>query len=175
MNTSERSAMVDDIRRKFESLDLNYDQEFRTELLSNKFLNIVHDYMQENDLSRKDLAAMIGTSPSYITQLFNNTRIINLSTIAKIEIALDLKFNVVAGEPVDWRMYGTPITTQQAAFFPAFFKGEDWSEVVDDKVFAVAVDNDYQDESYESDVSTVDETCDDESDENLPPIIKMVA
>ncbi|MEZ5030692.1 MAG: helix-turn-helix transcriptional regulator [Saprospiraceae bacterium] len=94
MSTKNRNTLIEEIRGRFESLDLDNDLEFRTELLSNKFLNIAHLHMEENNLSRKQLAEMIGTSPSYITQLFNNTRIINLQTIAKLEMALGLRFEV---------------------------------------------------------------------------------
>ena len=58
------------------------------------FLSEIEKVCEERGLLKKDLAGMIGTSPSYITQLFRGNKIINLETIAKIILALNIKFEV---------------------------------------------------------------------------------
>lgn len=57
---------------------------------------------------------MIGSSASFITQLFRGTKIINLETIAKIMIALDLQCKVKITDkksihmPNEIKTYTTP-------------------------------------------------------------------
>ena len=64
-------------------------------LLMAQFLSAFETEMEKKKLKKKDLANMIGTSSSYITQLFRGTKIINLETIAKIMTALDLQCEVM--------------------------------------------------------------------------------
>jgi len=47
-------------------------------------------------LRKKELAHKLGVSASYITQLFNGTKLINLSTLAKIEREFNVTFEVKA-------------------------------------------------------------------------------
>jgi ribosome-binding protein aMBF1 (putative translation factor) len=82
------------IQQDFQNINVFDDLDFRVEEISNRFLQHVLDYMEEENMSRKTLASLIGTSPSYITQLFNNTRTLNFVTIAKIEQALNVRFEV---------------------------------------------------------------------------------
>lgn len=82
------------IQQDFQNINVFDDLDFRVEEISNRFLQHILDYMEEKNMTRKTLASLIGTSPSYITQLFNNTRTLNLVTIAKIEQALNVRFEV---------------------------------------------------------------------------------
>ena len=68
--------------------------ELETLMLMARFLSEIEKVCEERGLLKKDLARMIGTSPSYITQLFRGHKIINLETIAKIMLALDIQFDV---------------------------------------------------------------------------------
>lgn len=61
-----------------------------------KFLSEVERLCDERELSRSDLAKMIGTSRSYITQLFRGNKLINLETLAKLEESLDIEFKISA-------------------------------------------------------------------------------
>lgn len=65
-----------------------------TLLLGFRFLSIIDRHMEEKGLSRKRLAAMIGASPSYVTQVFRGNVRVNLEFIAKAEKALGIKFHV---------------------------------------------------------------------------------
>ncbi len=85
---------VSKIQQDFQAIDVFDDLDFRVEAISNRVLQIVLDYMEANNMTRKKLATLIGTSPGYITQLFNNTRTLNFVTIAKIEQALNVRFDV---------------------------------------------------------------------------------
>jgi transcriptional regulator with XRE-family HTH domain len=63
-------------------------------LLGFRFLSIIDRLMEEKGLTKKSLAAKIGASPSYITQLFRGNVRVNLEFIAKAEKALGIKFHV---------------------------------------------------------------------------------
>lgn len=87
----------DFIRDQFRHLfDLTPEQEIeeRAEMLSFLFLSEVEKRMEERKWTRKKLAEEIGTSSSYLTQVFRGDRLLNFKTIAKIEKALDLVFEV---------------------------------------------------------------------------------
>ena len=59
-----------------------------------RFLSKIEQVMEAENITKKALATLIGTSPSYITQLFRGNKVINLQTISKIEAALDITFEV---------------------------------------------------------------------------------
>lgn len=48
------------------------------------------------DLSKKELAEKLGTSASYITQLYKGDKILNLELMAKIEEAFGIEFTITA-------------------------------------------------------------------------------
>jgi transcriptional regulator with XRE-family HTH domain len=50
--------------------------------------------MDRKGWTRKQLADEIGTSASYLTQLFRGDRLLNFKTVAKIEGALEIRFEV---------------------------------------------------------------------------------
>jgi transcriptional regulator with XRE-family HTH domain len=68
--------------------------EINAHKLAIEFLSIAEDAMLQKGINKKQLAKKIGTSPSYITQLFIGDRKPNFSFLAKLESALDLKFLV---------------------------------------------------------------------------------
>ena len=68
--------------------------ELETLVLSAKFLSEIERIRQERGILKKELAEMIGTSPSHVTQLFRGDKTINLKTIAKLQIALGVSFDI---------------------------------------------------------------------------------
>lgn len=70
------------------------DQEAR--LLSFHYLSAIETALEVQNLSKKALAEMVGTSPSYISQLFQGDRLPNFTILAKIQNALNLKFEIKA-------------------------------------------------------------------------------
>jgi ribosome-binding protein aMBF1 (putative translation factor) len=63
-------------------------------MLMFRFLSEVEREMEAQGVTRKELAQAIGTSPSYITQLFRGDKMLNFPTIAKIQEALGIEFQV---------------------------------------------------------------------------------
>ncbi len=87
-----------DIQQAFNDV-LNIDStedkvELETLMLSAKFLSEIERIRQERGILKKELAEMIGTSPSHVTQLFRGDKTINLKTIAKLQIELGVSFEV---------------------------------------------------------------------------------
>ena len=89
------------IQKAFRSLlepaSMEEKLELETVILSARFLSAIEQVCQSRNILKKDLAQMIGTSPSYITQLFRGNKIINLETIARMQLALNIEFEINLG------------------------------------------------------------------------------
>ncbi|WP_010526861.1 helix-turn-helix domain-containing protein, partial [Thermophagus xiamenensis] len=76
MNTSLNKS--DKIKEAFNKLFNERTQEeilaSESRLLSFRFLDVIERKIKKEGLSRKELAQKVGTSPSYITQLFRGDR-----------------------------------------------------------------------------------------------------
>ena len=68
--------------------------EHEAKMLMFQFLDKVQKIADEKNLNRKKLAKKIGTSASYITQLFRGNKLVNITTLAKFQKELDFKFNI---------------------------------------------------------------------------------
>lgn len=87
----------DKIRDDFQKLFNKNDEEkieHRAQMLSYIFLSEVEKSLDQIGWTRKQLAEEIGISASYLTQLFRGNRLLNFKTIAKMERALELKFDI---------------------------------------------------------------------------------
>lgn len=90
----ERIAKIEEARKRIKRLVDNESVEHRTEIIRNRFIHRLHEFMEKKSISKKDLSESIGTSQSYISQIFNGTKPLNLSTIAKIELKYPIEFKV---------------------------------------------------------------------------------
>lgn len=91
------SNNVEVIRNKFQKLFEKSPEEqvgHRAQMLSYFYLSETQKAMDRKDWTLKQLADEIGTSASYLTQLFQGDRLLNFKTVAKIEYALDLKYGI---------------------------------------------------------------------------------
>src|SRR5690625_6162954 len=94
MNTKQSNS-IEEIRNEFQKLFEKSPEEqveHRAQMLSYIFLSEAQKVMDRKGWTRKQLADEIGTSASYLTQLFRGDRLLNFKTVAKIEYALDLKY-----------------------------------------------------------------------------------
>src|ERR1700685_525734 len=71
-------------------------QEHLAQMLAFRFLSEIEKITDERNILRKDLAKSINVSPSYITQLYRGVKPLNFETLAKMEAALDIRFEVRA-------------------------------------------------------------------------------
>lgn len=72
--------------------ELLHEEEF---ILMANYLSEIEKYQKEHDINRKELAAKIKTSASYLTQVFKGDKPLNFFTIAKIQKALKVRFRVI--------------------------------------------------------------------------------
>lgn len=97
--STKQSNRTDNIRSEFQKLFEKSPEEqieHRAQMLSYIYLSEAQKAMDRNGWTRKRLAKEIGTSASYLTQLFRGDRLLNFKTVAKIEMALNIEFNVAA-------------------------------------------------------------------------------
>ncbi len=68
--------------------------ENRASLLSLIFMSWIDNEMEKQNMSKKELALKVGTSASYITQLFLGDKKPNWNILAKMEDALGIEFSI---------------------------------------------------------------------------------
>jgi|SRR5690554_88052 len=94
MNINSKEKSAKNIIEAIKGIDKEFDVDFETRMINYRFLSIIDEKMDELGLSKKDLAEAIGTSASYVTQLFRGDKTLNLSTLAKLQNALNVKFKI---------------------------------------------------------------------------------
>ncbi|SFE97815.1 Helix-turn-helix [Chitinophaga sp. CF118] len=86
------------INPEYESLFSFENEAERTEhnaqMISYKVLSEIEKVCNEKNINKQKLAAMVGTSKSYITQLFRGTKSINTHIMEKFEDALNISFEI---------------------------------------------------------------------------------
>jgi transcriptional regulator with XRE-family HTH domain len=65
-----------------------------TRLLMYRFLSEIDQITGERGINRKELAKLTGTSASYITQLYQGKKIINLQMLTRIKKALNIDYKI---------------------------------------------------------------------------------
>ena len=98
MNTKSSNSAHGEIETAFKtilSFDNEQDQlELEAKIIMAKFLEKIQEIAAQKGLKKKDLAQKIGTSASYITQLYRGHKLLNLMTLAKLQRALDIEFDI---------------------------------------------------------------------------------
>ena len=88
------------IDQEFESIFTEKSKEEELEheakMIMFRFLNELEKLNPEKPLKKKDLAQAINTSASFITQLYRGDKLINLHTLAKIQDAYNITFEIKA-------------------------------------------------------------------------------
>ncbi len=79
-----------------DKFDIEDDYKHLEKMLSYRLLGEIEKITDERKILRKDLAKLINVSPSYITQLYRGSKVVNLEILAKIEKALNFRFEVAA-------------------------------------------------------------------------------
>ncbi len=68
--------------------------DFETEIIHIEIINQILNLMEDKNISKAYLARVLGTSKSYITQLFTGDKILNLKLLAKLQRIFNIKFNI---------------------------------------------------------------------------------
>ncbi|MFZ4414881.1 MAG: helix-turn-helix domain-containing protein [Bacteroidales bacterium] len=91
-NPQEIKEAFDQIFNSFTEKEQNEND---AKLIMFRFLSIIEEKCEVLGLNRKQLAEKVGTSPSYITQLYRGDKLINMLTLAKFQKVLDLEFEII--------------------------------------------------------------------------------
>jgi transcriptional regulator with XRE-family HTH domain len=94
------SSKDQQIMQELESL-LSFDNEnekleLEAELLHLKFVGVIEELMELENISKAELAEKLSTSKSYITQLFAGDKLVNIKTLVKLQRALNFSFKIDA-------------------------------------------------------------------------------
>ncbi len=68
--------------------------ELEAELLHLKFVKVVEKLMEDEGISKAQLADVLSTSKSYITQLFSGNKLLNIKTLVKLQRVLGFNFKI---------------------------------------------------------------------------------
>jgi ribosome-binding protein aMBF1 (putative translation factor) len=93
------SNNIDEARNEFQKLFEKSPEEqveHQAQMLSYIFLSEAQKAIDRKGWTRKRLADEIGTTASYLTQLFRGDRLLNFKTVAKIETALGIEYKITA-------------------------------------------------------------------------------
>jgi transcriptional regulator with XRE-family HTH domain len=96
MKSKSKDEILSAFEKALSSIDAKEDLEYNSRMIMFRFLSEVERVSEEKKINRKELAALIGTSPSYITQLFRGNKLINIETIAKFQNVFDFTFEIKA-------------------------------------------------------------------------------
>lgn len=96
------------MKAKFDELLAFEDEtekvEFEATMLAMHFLGLVDAEMERRNISKKDLAAKVGTSPAFITQMFRADRKPSWTMLAKMQEALNLQFKIFTEQELQKRI-----------------------------------------------------------------------
>ncbi len=90
MNMKLKNEFKEALRFSNEEEKIEHD----AKILMFKFLSLIEDEMTKRDMSKKELAALLKTSPSYVTQLFRGTKTINLIKLAQLQKLFNVEFEI---------------------------------------------------------------------------------
>jgi transcriptional regulator with XRE-family HTH domain len=95
MNTKSKNFKVAPEFEKLLSFSSEEEKlEHRAQMISYRILSEVEKICEERDIKMKELARMVNTSASYITQLFRGAKQVNTSIMARFEESLNLMFDI---------------------------------------------------------------------------------
>ena len=80
----------------FEFRSLEEERSHNAQMISYRILSEVERVCEELKINKKQLAERVGSSPSYITQLFRGAKHVNMDIMARFEEALELSFAINA-------------------------------------------------------------------------------
>jgi plasmid maintenance system antidote protein VapI len=83
---------IKDLQKIFEG----YDHRHEKMMVHFRFMAEVERLMIEQNRNKKELAQFLNTSPSFVTQLFQGDKVLNLDMIARLQHAFNYTFDIQA-------------------------------------------------------------------------------
>ena len=93
MNFSKKYKIAPGFEKMFEFESPKEELLHNAKIIQMKILHALADFLTE-PITKKELAQMLHTSPSYITQLYNGDKLMNLEMISRIQEAFNLEFEI---------------------------------------------------------------------------------
>lgn len=87
---------INQLKDIFNKKKFQEEVDFETNMLALSFLSEVEKEADSKGIKRNELAKIVGTSPSYITQIMRGNKVPNLKILAALGLAIGKKFNVRA-------------------------------------------------------------------------------
>lgn len=95
MNTKLRNLKINPEFQDLFSFESQKDKiQHNADMISFRILSEVEKVCDEKKIKKKELAEMINSSRSYITQLFRGSKHVNTVLLGKLEEALDISFEI---------------------------------------------------------------------------------
>ena len=72
---------------------------FEAKMIQLEFISRLQELMKYKNInSKKELAELLGTTPSFVTQLFSGEKLINLKHLAKFQRVLGIKYAIISDQ-----------------------------------------------------------------------------
>jgi len=86
--------------------------EHAAQMISYRLLSEIEKICEKRKITKKELALAVGTTPSYISQLFRGTKMVNMEILAKFEMALKFQFKIESDKPMNIKWYNSQSLNQ---------------------------------------------------------------
>jgi transcriptional regulator with XRE-family HTH domain len=96
MKFNDKYKIASEYQNLFEFKSNEEEIEHEAKMIMFRFISELEKVFHDKPIKKKDLAKFIGTSASFITQLYNGDKITNLYTLAKIQRAYNITFEISA-------------------------------------------------------------------------------
>ena len=93
MNFSKKYKIAQGFEKMFEFESPKEELLHDAKIIQMKILHALAEYLTQ-PITKKELAQLLETSPSYITQLYNGDKLMNLEMISRIQAAFNLEFEI---------------------------------------------------------------------------------
>lgn len=92
MSTKLSPQQIENLYKELLNTGADEELELKAQVIAAKFLSVISEAMDQQELNKALLAEMLGTSKSFITQLFRGDKLPSWKLLAKAEQALGIDF-----------------------------------------------------------------------------------
>lgn len=112
-------------------------------VLAMKFLSLVDAEMASTGMSKKELAKKVGTSASFITQLFMGDRKPSWTMLVKMGKALEINFNILSDEGLEAHVNREVMAYHRKWTKSIRYQTKNENEIEPEVVLSILDDNSY--------------------------------
>jgi ribosome-binding protein aMBF1 (putative translation factor) len=130
MNTKPRKnvkEIVENIKHSLNTISEEDQIDIEASVLMLNFLAEIENIQKIRGIDRMSLAKSINVSPSYLTQVFSGNKPLNFKTLAKIQKALNISFEVKSIERKKDKNIKLKKMTECIMSFENEFDKNDWT------------------------------------------------